>query len=326
MELVTVDDVRTAAKRIDGLVVRTPLLECEQLSTELGCRVLIKAESLQHTGSFKPRGVLNTMLSWQERGELPEGVVGFSAGNHAAALAYAGNRLGVRAVVSMPTDANPSKVDNVRRYGGQIVPSDDLMGTCAELGERYGWLALYPFDMPEVIAGQGTVGLEICADEPEPDLVLVPVGGGGLIAGIATAVKASSPSTVVIGVEPSESNALGQAMRAGEVVRLPAGQRTVADGLAAPFAGVHTLAQARVRRPAVRGVRARHRGVLVPDGAGQQARTGTVGGGRARRAALRCRRGAQGWRSRAGGLRRKHRRGVPAAAQRIRLTCTGWSP
>lgn len=245
MELVTVDDVRTAAKRIDGLVVRTPLLECEQLSTELGCRVLIKAESLQHTGSFKPRGVLNTMLSWQERGELPEGVVGFSAGNHAAALAYAGNRLGVRAVVSMPTDANPSKVDNVRRYGGQIVPSDDLMGTCAELGERYGWPALYPFDMPEVIAGQGTVGLEICADEPEPDLVLVPVGGGGLIAGIATAVKASSPSTVVIGVEPSESNALGQAMRAGEVVRLPAGQRTVADGLAAPFAGVHTLAQAR---------------------------------------------------------------------------------
>lgn len=231
MELVTVDDVRTVAKRIDGLVVRTPLLECEQLSTELGCRVLIKAESLQHTGSFKPRGVLNTMLSWQERGELPEGVVGFSAGNHAAALAYAGNRLGVRAVVSMPTDANPSKVDNVRRYGGQIVPSDDLMGTCAELGERYGWLALYPFDMPEVIAGQGTVGLEILEQVPDVATVLVSTGGGGLVGGIASVLKERKPDTRVVGVQAAGAAAVLASLEAGEPVRLDS-VSTMADGIA----------------------------------------------------------------------------------------------
>lgn len=243
MHLVTIDDVREAAARIDGLVVRTPLLECARLSEDLGCRILIKAENLQHTGSFKPRGALNTLLSWRDQGRLPRTVVGFSAGNHAAAVAYAGRRLGVRVVVSMPTRAVASKVANVRRYGGEIVPTDDLMGTCAELAARYRCPALYPFDMPEIIAGQGTVGLEICA-EAVPDFVVVPVGGGGLIGGIAAAVKAASPNTRVLGVEPAVSNALGRALRAGKVVEVPGAAGTLADGLAAPFAGEHTLAQA----------------------------------------------------------------------------------
>lgn len=244
MSLVTNEEITAAARRIDGLVVRTPLLECERLSSEFGCRVLIKPENLQHTGSFKPRGALNTLLSWRESGQLPDRVVSFSAGNHAA-VAYAGRKLGVRAVVSMPTNALPSKVDNVHRYGGEIVPTDDLMGTCAELADRYGCPKLYPFDMPEIIAGQGTVGAEICADEPEPDIVLVPVGGGGLISGIATAVKSAAPRARVIGVESEASDAMGSAWRAGEVVRLAGSAQTIADGLAAPFAGEHTLAQAK---------------------------------------------------------------------------------
>lgn len=243
-ELLTVADVERAAERIRPLLPRTPLLQSEELSEEFGARVLVKAESLQITGSFKPRGVLNTLLSWREAGRLPEGVVGFSAGNHAAALAYAGRRLGVRSVVSMPVAARRSKVLNVRRYGGEIVYSDDLMGTCAELGERYGWPALYPFDLNEVMAGQGTIWLEIAEEVPEPDLVLVPVGGGGLIGGISTAAKVLSPGTRVVGVEPAESNALGRAMRAGHVVTLPPGCTTIADGLAAPFAGKRPLAQA----------------------------------------------------------------------------------
>lgn len=243
MALVTFSDIADAANRLAGRLVETPLVENGRLGDELGCRVLVKAENLQHTGSFKPRGALNTLLSWRDSGRLPAGVVSFSAGNHAAAVAYAGRMLGVRVVVAMPGAANPSKVANVRRFGGEIVPTDDLLGTCAALGREYGWPALYPFDMPEVIAGQGTVGSEICA-RSAPDLVLVPVGGGGLVGGIATAVKALSPATRVIGVEPAASAALGRALRAGKVVPLEASAPTLAESLAAPFAGEHTLAQA----------------------------------------------------------------------------------
>ncbi|MPY98898.1 MAG: pyridoxal-phosphate dependent enzyme [Actinophytocola sp.] len=245
MELVSSDDIAAAARRIEPYVLRTPLLHTERLSDELGCRVLVKAENLQHTGSFKPRGACNTLLSWQEQGELPERVVTFSAGNHAAAVAYAGRHLGVTVTVSMPESAQQAKVDNVRRYGGEIVLTDDLRGTCDRLAREYDCPALYPFDLPAVIAGQGTVGREICADLLEPDLVLVPVGGGGLVGGIATAIADAAPDCRVVGVEPALSNAVEQALAAHEVVRLPRGAPTIADGLAAPFAGEHTLAQIR---------------------------------------------------------------------------------
>ncbi|GAA5116158.1 threonine/serine dehydratase [Haloechinothrix salitolerans] len=244
MELVSSDDIDAAARRIKPYVLRTPLLHSERLSDELGCRVLVKAENLQHTGSFKPRGACNTLLSWRERGELPERVVTFSAGNHAAAVAFAGRQLGVTVTVSMPESAQQAKVDNVRRYGGEIVPTDDLRGTCDRLAREHDCPALYPFDLPEVIAGQGTVGREI-REDVQPDLVLVPVGGGGLVGGIGTAVKAAAPDCRVVGVEPALSNAVGQALAANEVVRLPRGAPTMADGLAAPFAGEHTLAQVR---------------------------------------------------------------------------------
>lgn len=244
MELVSSDDIATAAKRIESYVLRTPLLHSERLSDELGCRVLVKAENVQHTGSFKPRGACNTLLSWQERGELPERVVTFSAGNHAAAVAFAGRQLGVTVTVSMPESAQQAKVDNVRRYGGEIVPTDDLRGTCDRLAREYDCPTLYPFDLPEVIAGQGTVGREV-SEDVQADLVLVPVGGGGLVGGIATAIKDVAPDCRVVGVEPALSNAVEQALAADEVVWLPRGAPTIADGLAAPFAGEHTLAQVR---------------------------------------------------------------------------------
>ncbi|WP_216206828.1 threonine ammonia-lyase [Amycolatopsis aidingensis] len=242
MELVTIDEVRAAASRIEGRTLRTPLLEPEPLSAEFASRVLVKPENLQHTGSFKVRGALNTLLDWRDRGSLPEGVVTFSAGNHAAAVALAGEQLGVRTIVAMPTEPIASKVENVRRYGGEIVPTDDLAGTCAALAAEHGYPALYPFDMPEVIAGQGTVGLEICADGPEPGLVLVPVGGGGLLSGVAVAVRALAPRARIVGVEPETSNAMSLAVRAGEIVPVPDPAATIADGLTAPFAGRHTLA------------------------------------------------------------------------------------
>ncbi|GAB3474815.1 threonine ammonia-lyase [Amycolatopsis cihanbeyliensis] len=245
MELVTINDVRAAASRIGGLTLRTPLLDSEPLSAEFGSRILAKPENLQHTGSFKVRGALNTLLDWRDRGILPAGVVSFSAGNHAAAVARAGEQLGVRAIVAMPTEPVASKVENVVRYGGEIVRTADLAGTCAALAAEHGYPALYPFDLPEVIAGQGTVGLEICADGPEPDLVLVPVGGGGLLSGVAVAVRALAPRARIVGVEPETSNAMSLAVRAGEIVPVPDPTATIADGLMAPFAGRHTLAHVR---------------------------------------------------------------------------------
>lgn len=244
MALVTIGDVRRAATRISEHVVRTPLIPCARLSDELGLRVLIKPENLQNTASFKVRGALNTMLTWQENGTLPEGVVGYSAGNHAAAVAYAGQRLGVKVIIAMPSNAVESKVINVRRYGGEIVFTDDLLGTCEELAARHGFPALLPFNLPEVIAGQGTVGLEIAQDLPGANAVLVPVGGGGLISGIGAAVTALSPATRVVGVEPEISNALALALRHGEVRNLNPVRPTLADGLAAPRAGEHTLENA----------------------------------------------------------------------------------
>ncbi|GGC57638.1 threonine/serine dehydratase [Hoyosella rhizosphaerae] len=248
MTLVTVEDVRKASNRLAPYVVHTPLLRAPRLSTELDLRVLVKPENLQRTGSFKVRGALNTLLSWQESGSLPRGVVCYSAGNHAAAVAYAGQSLGVETVIAMPHGAVQSKIDNVHRFGGEIVETDDLIGTCNSLSAERGFPMLLPFDMPEVIAGQGTVGLEILADAVATgtavDAVLVPVGGGGLISGIGAVVKSLSPRTLVIGVESEASNALGLALNAGEVVDLPARLPTIADGLAAPRAGGHTLAHA----------------------------------------------------------------------------------
>jgi threonine dehydratase len=245
MRLATNDDIAAAATRLDGRIVRTPLLPCPRLSQSLGLPILLKAENLQHTGSFKVRGVLNALLVRQARGELPRGVATFSAGNHAAATAFAADALGLPAVVCMPPGAVVTKVEAVRRYGGEIIFTADLLGACQEVARDRGYELLHPFDDLDVIAGQGTVGAELMRDAPDAGLVLVPVGGGGLISGVAAAVKGALPGARVIGVEPVTANAMSYALRIGRAAPLPDRPVSIADGLAAPFAGEHTLAHVR---------------------------------------------------------------------------------
>lgn len=223
--MIGLGEIRAAAERIAPHVRRTPLLECAELG------VFVKAENLQHAGSFKVRGVFNALLSYEEP---PRGIATFSAGNHGAAVAYATRSVGIPSVVCMPPKAVQAKVDNVRKHGGEIVFTEDLLGTCQALCADRGYTLLHPFDDLAVIAGQGTVGLEI----GEADLVLVPVGGGGLISGIAAAL----PGVRVVGVEPVTANALTHALRVGRPEPLPEKPVSMADGLTAPFAGVHTLA------------------------------------------------------------------------------------
>ena len=246
--LVSLDDVRRAREVIAGRVHRTPLFSATLLGRQTPSvpRLFLKAENLQKTGSFKPRGVLNKLRGLTAE-EKRRGLITTSAGNHAQALAYAASVEGLRCVVVMPESASETKVAASRAYGAEVV----LHGTVLEaldrmhqLQESRGLTLVHPYDDPLVIAGQGTVGLEILEDLPEVDLVIVPVGGGGLISGVAAAVKRARPSARVVGVEPYGAPTVTEALRAGGPVRL---ERvvTIADGLTAPVAGGHTLAHVR---------------------------------------------------------------------------------
>ncbi|WP_176730811.1 threonine ammonia-lyase [Micromonospora mirobrigensis] len=250
MRLVTEDEITAAQRRLAGRVVHTPLLPCPRLGDDLGLPLAVKAENLQHTGSFKTRGALNALLALAERDAPPAGLVAFSAGNHAAAVAYAGHAFGLPTVVCMPTWAVSTKVATVRRYGAEVLLTDELVATARALAAERGWHLLEPFDHPDVIAGAATVGREILADGPPPDLVLVPVGGGGLISGVAAALRSTSPRTRVVGVEPAGANVVSYALRTAGGVP-PQRPSSVADGLAAPFAGQHTLAHVRALVDAV---------------------------------------------------------------------------
>jgi threo-3-hydroxy-L-aspartate ammonia-lyase len=245
-ELVAPAALTAAADRLSGRVVRTPLLECARLSDEFGVRALLKCENLQHTGSFKLRGALNALLVRAETGAATAGVVTFSAGNHGAAASYAARVLGIPAVVCMPPGAVATKVEAIGRYGGEVIFTDDLVGTCEAVARERGYLQLHPFDDPDGIAGQGTVGLEILADCPNPDLVVIPVGGGGLISGVASVLRAPGldgrAPVRIVGVEPRQANAMSYALRVGAAQPLPVRPSSLADGLAAPFAGPRTLA------------------------------------------------------------------------------------
>jgi threo-3-hydroxy-L-aspartate ammonia-lyase len=235
--VITATDIARAAARIDDWTVRTPLLACPRLSESLGLDVRLKAENLQHTGSFKARGAFNALLSRREEGQSIAGVAAFSAGNHAMATAYAGRALGLPTVVCMPPHAVVTKIEAVRRWGGEVILTDDLLGTCRAVAAERGYQLLHPFNDPAVIAGQATVGAEIVASGFAPDVVLVPVGGGGLISGIAAAVKLALPDARVIGAEPVTANAMSHALRVGTAEPPPQRPQSMADGLAAPFAG-----------------------------------------------------------------------------------------
>jgi threonine dehydratase len=238
--LVTLDDVRAAAGRLAGRVHRTPVLRSTSLGERWGVRLDLKAELFQRTGSFKPRGALNKVLSLPAE-ERARGVITLSAGNAGAAVAFAAASVGVPGTVVMPTTAVPAKVAACRAYGADVVLTDgDLVDTYLAVVAETGRVPVHPFDDPAVVAGTGTIGLEIAEDVPDAEVVLVPVGGGGLISGIATALAALSPGTRVIGVEPETADVMTRSLQAGRPIRMPE-VRSVADGLAAPMTGQVTV-------------------------------------------------------------------------------------
>ena len=236
--------IRAAHERIRAHVRRTPVIATEIDATTGPIDVIIKTELFQPGGSFKIRGALNMMLQL-EADETANGVVSMSAGNHAIAVAMAARRLGVPATLVMPAGASSSKVDATRRLGAEVVLTEaPLEAAMHEIREARGLRLVHPFDDIEVVTGAATAGVELIEDAPRLDAVYVPVGGGGLISGIASAVKALSPSTRVIGVEPEGAAAMRAALDSGGRVR-PKAQSSVADGLKAPYAG--ELNQAIVR-------------------------------------------------------------------------------
>jgi threonine dehydratase len=230
-DLVTLHDIREAAHRIRGRVLRTPLL------TTVDCDLLIKPESLQPTGAFKLRGATNAVLQLRHA----RGVVTHSSGNHAQALAYAARAARMPATVVMPDNAVPAKIEATRALNATVhlVPVMEREATARELARQHGLALVPPYDHPHVIAGQGTVGLEVVADLEAPDVVLVPVGGGGLAAGVGVAVKEQRPSAAVIGVEPELAADARESLRRGERVAWDPAltARTKADGVRHSFVG-----------------------------------------------------------------------------------------
>jgi threonine dehydratase len=236
---VTLDGIREAAAGLLGVAVRTQLLAVEPLSRLAGVPVYLKLENQQPTGAFKLRG------AWTAVRRLPaearrRGVITYSSGNHGQALAYAARRMGLRAVIVMPETAPAAKVAGVRKWGGEVVlagtTSEHRKARAEELIAQEGLSVVPPFDNPDVICGQATVGLEIVEDLPQVAHVAVPVGGGGLVAGITTALAAVAPAARVTAVEPVGSAALGAALAAGHVVRLEH-THSIADGLLPVAAG-----------------------------------------------------------------------------------------
>jgi threonine dehydratase len=234
---VTLDDVRSAAVRIAPYIHRTPLFDSATMSNLTGTRLGLKAENLQRTGAFKARGALNAVLSLSSE-QREHGVITLSAGNHGQGLAYAARIAGVRCVVFMPENAVPTKVAAVKEYGAEarFAPSmETVFAAMDEYRNDYGLHYVHPFGDPDIIAGQGTVGLEIIEDSPDVDTIAVCVGGGGLLAGIAVAAKALNPAVRIVGVEPEGAPAVTRSLIAGYPVTIEK-ITTVADGLAAPFA------------------------------------------------------------------------------------------
>ena len=245
--LVTLAEVQAAAERIGGVVNRTPLIPDPDLSDEVGGRVWLKCESLQKAGSFKARGASNFLA------RLPDdvasrGVITYSSGNHAQAVAFAAGLKGVRAVVVMPTTAPKVKSEGARRLGATVefagTTSNDRKLRAEEIAEAEGLVMVPPFDHPDIIAGQGTVALEVFEDLPDVQVFLVPIGGGGQASGCAAALRALKPDTVIIGVEPKGAPTMRTALDEGGPVTLP-GFDTIADGLAPVRAGDLTYAHAR---------------------------------------------------------------------------------
>ena len=247
MNSLSMEDIKAAAASIAGAVERTPMMHSRTLSHLTGAEVWLKFENLQFTGSFKERGALNKLLSLRED-ERRRGVIAMSAGNHAQGVAYHAARLGVRAVIVMPRGTPNSKVANTRVHGAEVVLEGDTLADAAraarKLEARDALTFIHPYDDPAVIAGQGTVTLEMLDDMPELDALVVPVGGGGLIGGMALAARTIKPRLRIYGVESQTYAAMAQRL-AG--LRVEVGGDTIAEGLAVRDLGELTVALARER-------------------------------------------------------------------------------
>jgi threonine dehydratase len=241
MANLTLADIRAAAGRIAGAVERTPCLRSRTLSALTGCEVWLKFENLQFTASFKERGALNKLLTLSE-GERRRGVIAMSAGNHAQGVAYHASRLGLRAVIVMPRGTPNNKVKSTQVHGAEVVLEGDSLAEAAAhaqaIASREGLTFIHPYDDAAVIAGQGTVALEMLEAAPELEVLVVPIGGGGLISGMATAAKALRPELQVLGVESKTWSAMYQRLHGLPVA---VGGDTIAEGMAVRDVGALTL-------------------------------------------------------------------------------------
>jgi len=236
----TLDDIRQAARELEGRIHRTPMLTSSALNERFGADLVLKAELFQKTGSFKVRGLLTKLLRLSAA-ERERGVITVSAGNAAGALAWAARDAGVPATVVMAKTAVQAKIDAARGYGATVeLVEGDLMAQYERIKDERQLTGVHPFDDEDVITGHGSLGLELLADLPDLGTVLVPVGGGGLISGVATALKLVKPEIRVIGIEPQQADVVSRSLEAGEPQKL-ATARSIADGLAAPVCGTRNF-------------------------------------------------------------------------------------
>lgn len=238
-DVVTLDSIRAARQRINGAIYHSPCPYSLHLSRLCNCSIYCKLDHLQITGSFKERGARNRLMLLSPS-EKKSGVVAASAGNHALGLAYHGKELGIPVTVVMPKWAPLVKVSNCKSFGANIIlhgeSYDQAKQRALDMAKEKGLVFIHGFDDPEIISGQGTMGLEILEDVPDVDAVIIPVGGGGLIAGVATAIKSIRPHVRIIGVEPQRAPTMHESLRQGKVVKIQT-QPTLADGLAIAEAG-----------------------------------------------------------------------------------------
>ena len=237
---VSASDIKAAAKEIEGAVIRTPLVAAPRLSEILGCELYLKLENQQHTGSFKDRGALNKLKSLTAE-QAKYGVIAMSAGNHAQGVAHHARRLGIPATIVMPEFAPFTKVERTRELGARVVLLGDTLDASAvaarEIAEQENLTFVHPYDDPKIVAGQGTIGFEMLEDQPELDTIVVPIGGGGIISGIAIAAKSVKPEIEMIGVQAELFPSMYQAVNQ---LAPSAGGQTLADGIAVKNPGALT--------------------------------------------------------------------------------------
>jgi threonine dehydratase len=250
VSLASLETIREAAARIAGIAIKTPLIRAPfpgVAGPGTGREIWLKAESLQPIGAFKIRGAANKILQLTPE-EISRGVITYSSGNHAQGVAYAARAVGAKAVIVMPSNAPAIKRAATIALGAEVVDvgpaSSERLAKAEELVQKYGYIVIPPYDDEQIIAGQGTCGLEILEQLPDVDLVLSPVSGGGLLSGVAAAVKQLRPATKVFGVEPELAGDTAQSFRTGQIVEWPAEltSRTIADGLRTQSVGVRNFA------------------------------------------------------------------------------------